>query len=193
MRVLLIRHGATALSEAGRYQGSLDTPLSPLGRAALREAALRPALVYVSPLLRARETAALLFPSAVLRPLPGVKEMNFGVFEGRGWWEMEEDTTYRAWVDSGCTLPCPGGEDKESFTNRCCEAFARAMDEALAEGRDELVLVAHGGTQMALLSRWGYPQRDYYAWCARPGEGYRLDASHWPERLELIDEVSFLR
>ena len=193
MQILLIRHGVTALTEAGRYQGRLDTPLSPTGRAALQKADFTPREVLVSPLLRAVETAELLFPNANLRPLPGVKEMDFGAFEGRNWREMEQDPDYRAWVDSGCTLPCPGGEDRAAFTERCCAAFASAVEEARAAGQQELVLVAHGGTQMAVLERWGRPRRDYYAWCARPGTGYRLDDRLWPEALELIDEVSFLR
>ena len=63
MRIRLIRHGMTALGAERRYQGSLDTPLSDIGRKTLRtqDDAAR---VYHSPLLRASETAQLLFPGA---------------------------------------------------------------------------------------------------------------------------------
>ena len=48
------------------------------------------------------------------------------------------------------------------------------MDDAFAAGRDQLVILAHGGTQMAVLSRLALPRRDYYHWHAAPGVGFRL-------------------
>ena len=95
MLIYLIRHGVTRLNEEGRYQGLLDEPLSPAGRGALRRAAFSPARVYVSPLCRAAETAAILFPEAEQIPVDDLREMDFGAFDGRGWWEMEEDPAYR--------------------------------------------------------------------------------------------------
>ena len=83
MLIYLIRHGATRYNEEHRYQGLTDVPLSPAGRAALRQADFSPEVVYVSPLSRARETAAILFPTAEQIVVPGFREMDFGVFEGR--------------------------------------------------------------------------------------------------------------
>lgn len=191
MRIWLIRHGATAHSEAGRYQGSLDTPLSSGGRAALHPAGQTPRRVRVSPLLRARETARILFPEAEQIAVPGLEEMRFGAFEGRSAREMEDDAEYRAWVDGFCVGRCPGGEDREEFSARCCAAFERAVAQALDAGEEELFIVAHGGTQMAVLDRWGRPARSYYAWCARPGAGYVLDTAQWPEALRIVKEVDF--
>ena len=62
MRIWLIRHGKTPLNEAGRYQGKLDTGLSEEGQRALQRAEVSPSRVYVSPALRARQTAEILFP-----------------------------------------------------------------------------------------------------------------------------------
>ena len=84
MRIWLIRHGLTALGEEKRYQGSTDTPLSDAGRLALQPDD-RFARVFCSPLLRAAETAEILFPSAEKRMIPDLREMNFGAFEGRGY------------------------------------------------------------------------------------------------------------
>ena len=124
MKVWLIRHGMTRLGEEKRYQGALDEGLSAQGRAALKRAAFTPSRVYVSPLLRARETAGLLFPASEQIVVPDLREMDFGVFEGRGWWEMEQDEDYCAWVDGGCTGRCPGGEDRASFSARVCAFWA---------------------------------------------------------------------
>ena len=89
MKLWLIRHGLTALGEAGKYQGRLDEGLSAAGRVQLLCAGWKPEHVYVSPALRAKETAAILFPEAGQIEVPGLREMDFGVFEGRSWQEME--------------------------------------------------------------------------------------------------------
>ena len=192
MRIWLIRHGLTALGEEKRYQGSTDTPLSDAGRLALQPDD-RFARVCCSPLLRAVETAGILFPSAEKRMIPDLREMNFGAFEGRGWWEMEQDAPYRAWVEGGCVGKCPGGEDREGFTARVQAAFAALVEQERCAGASELVIVAHGGTQMAALSRWGMPQKDYFAWQTPCACGWLLEDTNWPERLHVIKEVSFVR
>ena len=192
MRIWLIRHGLTALGEEKRYQGSTDTPLSDAGRLALQPDD-RFARVFCSPLLRAAETAEILFPSAEKRMIPDLREMNFGAFEGRGWWEMEQDAAYRAWVEGGCVGKCPGGEDRAGFSERVQAAFAALVEREKKAGASELVIIAHGGTQMAALSRWGSPEKDYFAWQTPCASGWLLEDVNWPERLHVIKEVSFVR
>ena len=51
--------------------------------------------VYVSPLCRAVDTARVLFPAARLVPVHDLREMGFGIFEGRNYVEMERDPDYR--------------------------------------------------------------------------------------------------
>ena len=106
MRVWLIRHGLTALGEAGKYQGRLDDGLSERGRAQLRSAAWTPSRVWVSPARRARETAAILFPESEQIMVPNLREMDFGAFEGRSWREMENDAAAELRRD----YELPGGE-----------------------------------------------------------------------------------
>ena len=116
MQIYLIRHGETEWNLERRYQGSQDISLSQTGREQLRPARLRPERVYVSRMKRARETAELLFPGVPQVVVPDLQEMNFGVFEGRNYIEMEHDPEYRAWVDGNCEGKCPGGESQEEFT-----------------------------------------------------------------------------
>ena len=184
MLIELIRHGLTALNAAGCYQGSTDEPLSPAGAAALHPAGYCPKTVYVSPLCRTAQTAKYIFPEAGQIVVPGLAEMDFGAFEGRSFAQMEHDAAYRKWVDGGCLGRCPGGESKEEFTRRVQGAFAALVDEALARGENYLVIVAHGGTQMAALEGFARPRRDFFAWQTKPGCGWVLDASRWQaERL----------
>ena len=187
MRVMLIRHGLTERGRKGRYQGRLDEGLSREGRAQLRRADVSPRRVYVSPLLRARETAEILFPEAEQIPVPDLREMDFGAFEGRNWREMENDDAYRTWVESGCWGRCPGGEDKVGFSRRVCAAFEALL---CPEEREELFVVAHGGTQMAILEKWGRPRREYYAWQSQCGCGWELEREA-DGTLRVLHEVDF--
>ena len=68
----------------------------------------------------------------------------------------------------------PRGERKDDFSNRICSAFSALVDKALADGEELLVILAHGGTQMAAMERYALPRRDYYAWCGPNAGGYVL-------------------
>ena len=190
--IYLLRHGETVYNAQRRYQGTQDVPLSAQGRR-LRPAGVELPAVYVSPLTRAAESAALLFPGARLVPVEGLQEMHFGAFEGRSAQEMEDDPAYRAWVEGDCLGRCPGGESRAAFSDRCCTAFSRLVDEELRKGSPRMAVVAHGGTQMTVLERFGAPGRAYYAWCAPNGGGYVLRADRWASerKLDLVQEVCF--
>ena len=195
MLIYLLRHGLTAYNAEKRYQGQRDIPLCPAGRAQLRQADLRPETVYITPLCRTRQTAEVLFPGARLVEVKDLQEMCFGSFEGRNFIEMEHDPDYLAWVNANCESPCPDGETKAVFSERVCRAFAALVDRALAEGEETLVILAHGGTQMAAMERYALPHADYYHWCAPNAGGYVLDAGEWAEQrvLHLLKTVQYTK
>ncbi len=193
MTIYLLRHGQTEYNVEKRYQGTRDIPLSDAGRAQLRPADFEPEKVFVSPLSRAVETARILFPNAALETIPDFREMCFGIFEGRNYVEMEHDADYLAWVGEDCMGRCPGGESRAEFSARTCAAFEQLVERSLREGRQKLVIMAHGGTQMAVMERYADPHRDYYSWCAGNAAGFVLDAARWrtEKRLDLTGEVSY--
>lgn len=195
MIIYLLRHGTTIYNVEKRYQGQRDIPLSEDGRAQIRQADFTTDVVYVSPLIRTRQTAEILFPKARQVVVENLKEMNFGSFEGRNYIEMEHDPDYLAWVESNCKTACPDGERKDGFCDRTCTAFAQLVDEALREKREQIVIVAHGGTQMAVMERFAVPHYEYYHWCAPNAGGYKLDASRWPQEriLTLLDTVHYTK
>ena len=197
MKIWLLRHGATAYNEENRYQGKRDIPLSARGLEALQKADIAPAMVYVSPLRRAKQTAAVLFPEAQLVEVPGLQEMDFGAFEGRNYQEMADDPAYRAWVEGGCTGQTPGGESRAAFSDRVCQAFSALADAALGAGESQLVILAHGGTQMAALERYALPRRDYFDWRGPLAGGFLLevDPSTWKaaRTLRFIRTVQYLK
>ena len=193
MIVELIRHGATELSERRCYQGRLDTPLSEAGKNSLKASTDKHNVVYITNKRRTAETAALLFPEAEQRVVAGLREIDFGAFEGKNYLDMENDAEYRAWVEGGCWGRCPGGESRSEFSARVCDTFSALVESALAEGRKEVLIVAHGGTQMAVLERWGEPKKAYYAWCSAPGTGWRLDTARWPDSLQVLGTVDYTK
>ena len=185
--ILLLRHGKTPGNALRQYIGSTDESLSPEGRAELEKFRYAPAdIVYISPMLRCRETAELLFPGSELISVDDLREMDFGHFEGRSYLDMAEDAEYRAWLDSNCEAPIPGGENKADFTDRCCAAFEAVL---ASDASDRLVFVVHGGTIMAVLSRFALPARSYYDWSVGNGHGFRLNWEPDRRTLQLLEEV----
>ena len=193
MKIVLIRHGQTAGNALGRYIGATDEPLSEEGL--LKARAVTPDLsietVYVTPLLRTVQTASILFPQAERVIVPGLREMDFGAFENRSWKDMENDVSYRAWVDSGCTAPCPGGEGMAGFAERVGRCFYKLVQNAAAEGRETVYIVAHGGTLMAVLSLFAEDKQPYYSYGANNLTGWEAVARFEGDTLILTELMRF--
>lgn len=191
MYALLIRHGKCAGNAERRYIGSTDADLTPDGRAEAERAKKDPSVrkVFVSPLIRARDTARILFPNAEQIVLPDLRETDFGIFEGRNADEMADDPAYRAWVDGGCTGRCPGGESRAEMQKRAVGAFTKAVFAEAEKSRaasekadlpdgapsDGPVFVTHGGVIMALMEALCRPHRDFYDFHAPNLGGFRAE------------------
>ncbi len=67
--------------------------------------------------------------------------------------------------------------------------------QALADGEELLVILAHGGTQKAAMERYALPRRENYAWCGPNAGGYVLDAADWAEKrqLHLVKTVQYTK
>lgn len=141
-RLLLLRHGQTALSVERRYSGHGDPELTPLGQdqaagAALRLAPVPVAAVLTSPLRRARQTAAAVADAgrAPLVVRDALIETDFGTWEGLSFAEARErdPELHGRWLGSQEVAP-PGGE-----------SFAAVGRRVLAE-LDEIVETYAGQT-----------------------------------------------
>ena len=145
----------------------------------------------------ARSTAEIVFPQAKQVVVDDFREMCFGIFEGRNYIDMEHDPEYLAWVGGNCEGSVPGGERKAEFSARTCAAFEPLVDQALAQGEELLVIMAHGGTQMAVMERYALPHADYYHWCGPNAGGYVLeaDSAAWraSRTLPLVGTIQYLK
>ncbi len=176
MKIYLIRHGSTAGNLKKRYVGNTDEPLTEESVHTLQENRAcypRADAVFVSPQKRCISTADILYPEVRHQILPDLREIDFGAFEYQNAEDLKEDPRYRAWIDSGGTLPFPGGESREAFCGRCTAAFEEACEKT--EGQSA-AFVVHGGTIMAILDRFSEPHRDYYEWQTGNGEGFACEA-----------------
>lgn len=175
-KILLVRHGKTAGNLEGRYIGNrTDEPLCEEGIQSLREKKYPPLdRVYASPMKRCVETAKILWPGCRPVLVPDLRECDFGAFENRNYQEMNGDPDYQAWIDSGGTMPFPGGEDQAAFRRRCREAFAQIVRELRCQACACAAVVAHGGTIMAILEAFGSPEKNYFDFQVKNGCGYLL-------------------
>ena len=88
LRIYLARHGQTDWNLEGRTQGQTDTPLNATGRRQAGELKAQMAgialdAIYSSTLSRSRETAEIVHGNTPVTNLPGLRERNFGKFQGR--------------------------------------------------------------------------------------------------------------
>ncbi len=185
-QIWLIRHGKTRGNTEHRYVGTVDEPLCDAGKNELKElktSALYPDVkkVFVSPMIRCRETARILFPEAAQVVIPGMQECDFGEFEYKNYEEMNGYPVYQEWIDSGGTSGFPGGESMDDFSDRIGDAFERMLKQLSPDEDLPAVLICHGGSIMAILDRYSEPHRDYFEWQAPNGLGFaaEFDPDAW--------------
>ena len=176
MKCYLIRHGITEGNKELNFNGCrTDEPLSAEGIAALKAVGGVPeeAMIFSSPMIRAVETASIMFPGRDPVIIEDLMEMDFGNFEGKNHLQLDGDPEYQAWLDSGGYDPIPGGESIESFIKRVSGGLRKAADKAMDSGADEMYIVAHGGTIMAAMSY--LTGEDYFNFNSPNGAGYEME------------------
>ena len=194
LKIWLIRHGMTEGNRHQRYIGVTDEPLCEEGRKLLGKFTYpKPQAVFVSPLKRCLETAAILFDDPKVRIIEELAECDFGEFENKNYKELDGNPNYQAWIDSNGILAFPGGESKEECAARNLEGFQRAVTVCIREEITEAALVVHGGTIMNIMEKYALPKKEFYEWHIGNGCGYlvELDPVLWKKdrrNLKLLGE-----
>jgi probable phosphoglycerate mutase len=150
-RLILVRHGETAMTRQGRYSGRGDVPLSDEGQAQAMAAAGRVAgisrdvtAVVSSPLHRCTRTAELIAADLGTVPvtvMPELIECDFGDWEGLTFAEVRErwPAELDRWLDSTSVAP-PGGESFQAVAKRVRGALATLRS---AYPSSTVVVVSH--------------------------------------------------
>ena len=159
-RVFLIRHGETERSITRRHTGRADIPLTEEGRRqaerlGARLAGNRFALVLVSPLQRATETARLAGfaigekaigeKGGVAEVEPDLVEWDYGAYDSLTAADIRRERPGWTPWDGGF----PGGETLEDLEARADRVLARLRP---VEG--DVALFAHGHILRVLTARW---------------------------------------
>ena len=177
--LLIVRHGQASHNLAARWEGWGTSPLTPLGRqqaeaVARRLASWSPAVarLYVSPLVRARQTAELIARYLELAPVihEGLREIDFGQVAGltQEAFSQAMPQVYARWLKRrDLSFQFPGGEQRLAFYQR----VGRALDEIVARSAGQtVVVVAHGGSIRAGLAHL-FPEtmQDWWAYALDNG------------------------
>lgn len=156
-RLLLVRHGDTALNSAERYWGHTDVKLSATGlrqaeRLCARLAAEKIDVVYSSNLSRALVTAEIIASGHQLAVITcaELREVNFGQLEGLTFREVSQlyPEVTKLWAERSPELKYPGGESLDEFNNRVSRFLGRLEKHAAAE---TILIVAHSGVLRTLV------------------------------------------
>lgn len=156
-RLVLWRHGETTYNASGRMQGHIDAELTAIGWNQARFAVpalarFEPDLVVASDLRRATDTATVLTDGigVELRLDKRLRETHLGQWQGLTGAEVDAEWPGErsAWSADATWAP-PGGESR-------VDVAARAVDVVFdldRDGRDTVLLAAHGGLIVALTAR----------------------------------------
>jgi broad specificity phosphatase PhoE len=142
--IWLIRHGETEWSLSGQHTGRTDIPLTQHGRE--QAALLRPVLaaqafdqVLCSPMTRARQTCEQTGLGGQAVEEPGLREWDYGIYEGRTTKEIREsDPDWSIW-----SSPIPQGESIDEIQARANALIQRLLGSSGTHGRIALFSHAH--------------------------------------------------
>ena len=149
MRVVLVRHGETAWSRAGRHTGRTDLPLLDEGirqaeAVGVRLRAFSFAQVWCSPLTRARETCAHAGLAEHAIYDADLLEWDYGEYEGRRTLDIREERPGWDLLTDGA----PGGETFDDVAKRVERVIAKFSPDG------DVAVFAHGHLLRVLAARW---------------------------------------
>jgi probable phosphoglycerate mutase len=150
-----MRHGETEWSVDGRHTSRTDIPLTAHGRLRAKELGeylkgTKFAAVLCSPMLRARETCEIAGFGDVAVVDDGLKEWDYGVYEGRTTKDIQEEIPgWSVWKDA-----IVGGETVEQVGARADGVIVRALAAAGDADGAKVALFAHAHILRILAARW---------------------------------------
>jgi probable phosphoglycerate mutase len=158
----LIRHGETEWSLSGAHTSRTDIPLTEQGRK--RAEKLRDYLkgtkfdaVFVSPMQRARETCAIAGFGDVAKIDEGLREWDYGIYEGKTTKEIQEKipgwSVWKNEIVGGETVEHVG-ERADAVTLQALAADMQAPWKGSAPISGKVALFAHAHILRILGARW---------------------------------------
>ncbi len=181
MKLLLVRHGQTALNVERRYQGQIDIPLDAVGLAQAAQLATRLQnetidRVIASDLTRAMQTAETIAAphGLTVKPDARLREMAFGAWEGLSFAEIQTHwpAQVATWLNDPLNIAPPGGETGEQVSARV-RSFVN--DLLRTESGQTVLIVSHSGPlRIWLCLALGLSPQDHWRFNLAPASLSRL-------------------
>ncbi len=149
--IYLIRHGQTEWNQAHRFQGHLDSPLTPGGVQQVEALAKRLKTIpfdaiYSSDLDRAYQTAKIIanFHGNAIITDKRLRERCYGIFEGLTQSEISEKypEVYQAYKREAFKFVIPGAESCDKIVERTMSCLNELVEKHSGQ---RILVVSHGG------------------------------------------------
>ncbi|MCM8787886.1 MAG: histidine phosphatase family protein [Candidatus Omnitrophica bacterium] len=166
-KLLLIRHAQTDYNLKKLYCGFSNPPLNDFGIAEANNLAkqlkdFNVAFVYSSTLLRAIQTAKILFPNHKIKKLADLREINFGIFEGLSYEQISKKypKLYQDFINEPFNVSIPKAERFLQFKKR----VINALDTIVSLNKNKTVaVVTHSGPiKIILCKAFGYKLEKFW-------------------------------
>jgi alpha-ribazole phosphatase len=175
--ISLLRHGMTKENEKRAYIGWNDAPLSEKGKERIRKLTgdyVTQDVLFSSPMLRCLQTAEILFPHQKMDVVHDLKEMNFGLFDGKTYEQLKSQKAYTNWLSDPFFERPPHGESFQEFAERVENGWKEVANTIIETNASSAVILTHGGVIRQLLSTWSKERKSFFEWKIPFGEGYQL-------------------
>lgn len=194
-RVMLIRHGQTSWNLRKKYCGLTDLCLNIRGKKQAEKLSQRLKnelvdVVYSSDRKRALQSAEIIFKGAKIEKVGDLREMSFGIFEGRSYKEIlrKQPLLYKKWLKRPFNVTIPEGENPMDFKKRIMRAFRKIT---LHNKGKTVAMVCHGGTISVILNHI-LKSRDF--WKAMPASASLniIECENNKVKIKLFNDTSHL-
>ena len=197
-QLFLVRHGLTVQNQQRRYCGISDVSLSEQGshQAQLVGQILCSedfTLIYTSPLKRCLATAEAICksPDICVAPLAGLSEIDFGLWEGLTFEEIQ--TAYpdqlKVWCENPDGFTFPQGESVCDFRKRVLASL-----EVILEAKGDVLIVAHGGSLRVIICHLcGWPMESLHSFELDPASLTILEYYENSTVVRVLNETCHLK
>ncbi len=199
-KLYFIRTGLTEANEKGVYCGSTDIPLSKGGSseiAKILENFEYPFVekIYRSPLLRAQQTAEILYPGVDSEINLNLSETSFGKYEGKSFEQLKNDDEFQNFIMPNASKVPNGVEAPREFYFRSILAAQEIVTDMMKQNIHSAAIVTHASVISNILTGIAYPKKQQYDWTPPPGHGYCAvaDSTLFMREpvLEVVSEIPF--
>ncbi len=153
----LMRHGQTLFNKLGKIQGACDSPLTDEGvkqatiaKKYFDDNKIKIDSFYSSTQERASETLEIIIGNTNYTRVKGIKEWNFGLFEGES--EKLNPKRKEGETSYGDSFVPYGGESSKEVQQRMVNTLTNIMNTD--DKHESVLVVSHGGSMYLFIQAW---------------------------------------